>query len=160
LSITASSDVTLRPGVYVIKDGPLIIESSSIVAGKGVGLFFTGTNASFTFGSSSKVDLEAPTTGPMAGLVAYQNRSCPEIDFVITSNKARKLIGTIYLPNGNLIIDANEKVADGSAYTAIVAKRLRLSKGPNLVLNTDYDQTLVPVPDGIGPPTGKARLLN
>jgi hypothetical protein len=160
LTIKASSDVTLRPGIYVFKDGPLIIESSSIVAGKGVGLFFTGANASFTFGSSSKVDLEAPTTGPMAGLVAYQNRSSSETDFVITSNKARKLIGTIYLPNGNLIVDANEKVADGSAYTAIVVKRLKLSKGPNLVLNTDYDQTLVPVPEGIGPPSDKARLLN
>lgn len=160
LTIKASSDVTLRPGIFIIKDGPLIIESSSVVEGKGVGLFFKGTNANFTFASSSQVDLEAPISGPMAGLVAYQDRSSPETDFVITSNKARKLLGTIYLPNGNLIVDANEKVADGSAYTAIVAKRLRLSKGPNLVLNTDYNQTLVPVPEGIGPPGGQARLIH
>lgn len=159
LSITASSQVTLKPGIYVIKDGPLVIESSSIVDGKGVGFYFTGKNASLLFGSSSQVDIEAPTSGALAGLVAFQDRASPETDFIITSNKARKLLGTIYLANGNLIVDANNKVADASAYTAIVVRRLRLSKGPNLVLNTDYNQTPVPVPDGVGPQATTVHLL-
>jgi hypothetical protein len=111
------------------------------------------------FGSSSLVDIEAPISGALAGLVAFQDRSSPEVDFVVTSNKARKLLGIIYLPNGNLIVDANNRVADASAYTAIVVLRLRLSKRPNLVLNTDYDQTLVTVPDGVGPQSGRAQLL-
>ncbi len=140
LTIKASSEVTLKPGVYIIKDGPLVIESSSTVEAKGVGFYFAGSNASFLFESSSQVDIEAPISGPLAGLVAFQDRSSPETDFVITSNKARKLLGTIYLPNGNLIVAANNKVADGSAYTAIVVRRLRLSKGPNLVLNTKYKE--------------------
>jgi len=159
LRITASSQVTLKPGVYIIKDGPLEIESSSVVEGKGVGFYFTGKNASFVFGSSSQVDIEAPVTGPLAGLVTFQDRSSSETDFVITSNKARKLLGTIYLANGNLIVDANNKVADASAYTAIVVRRLRLSKGPNLVLNTDYNGTLVPVPDGVGPQATMVHLV-
>jgi len=160
LTIKASSEVTLKPGVYIIKDGPLVIESSSTVEAKGVGFYFTGSNASFLFESSSQVDIEAPVSGPLAGLVAFQDRSSPETDFVITSNKARKLLGTIYLPNGNLIVAANNKVADGSAYTAIVVRRLRLSKGPNLVLNTKYKETLVPVPDGVGPQTVAPQLIN
>jgi Flp pilus assembly protein TadG len=159
LNIQAASEVTLKSGIYVIKDGPLIIESSSQVQAKGVGFYFTGKNASFLFGSSSIVNIEAPTTGAMAGLVAFQDRDSPETDFVVTSNKARKLLGTIYLPNGNLIVDANNKVADESAYTAIVVRRLRLSKGPNLVLNTDYKGTLVPVPEGVGPQTSTVRLV-
>jgi hypothetical protein len=159
LSITASSEVILKPGVYIIKDGPLVIESSSIVQGKGVGFYFTGKNAGMLFGSSSQVDIEAPATGPLAGLVTFQDRASGETDFVITSNKARKLLGTIYLANGNLIVDANNKVADASAYTAIVVRRLRLSKGPNLVLNTDYNKTLVPVPDGVGPQATTVHLV-
>jgi hypothetical protein len=159
LSITAASEVTLRPGIYVMKDGPLVIESSSIVEGKGVGIFFTGKNAGMLFGSSSQVDIEAPTSGALAGLITFQDRSSPETDFVITSNKARKLLGTLYLANGNLIVDANNKVADSSAYTAIVVKRLRLSKGPNLVLNTDYNRTPVPVPAGVGPQAAVAKLV-
>lgn len=160
LTIKASSEVTLKPGVYVIKDGPLVIESNSVVDAKGVGFYFTGANASFLFESSSQVDIEAPISGPLAGLVAFQDRDSPEADFVITSNRARKLIGTIYLPNGNLIVAANNKVADGSAYTAIVVRRLHLSKAPNLVLNTNYDATMVPVPEGVGPEEIAPRLIN
>jgi len=159
LTIRASSEVSLKPGIYVIKDGPLVIESSSVVEGKGVGFYFTGKNAGMLFGSSSQVDIEAPVIGPLAGLVTFQDRASAETDFVITSNKARKLLGTIYLANGNLIVDANNKVADASAYTAIVVRRLRLSKGPNLVLNTDYNKTLVPVPDGVGPQATTVHLL-
>eukprot|EP00913_Durusdinium_trenchii_P004204 g3896.t1 len=159
LSITAASQVTLKPGIYIIKDGPLIIESASVVEGRGVGFYFTGKDANFVFGSSSQVDIEAPTGDWLAGLVAFQDRSSPETDFIITSNKARKLLGTIYLPNGNLIVDANNKVADESAYTAIVVRRLRLSKAPNLVLNTNYDKTLVPVPEGVGPQATTVYLL-
>ncbi len=160
LTIKASSEVTLKPGVYIIKDGPLVIESSSTVEAKGVGFYFTGSNASFLFESSSQVDIEAPVSGPLAGLVAFQDRESDEADFVITSNKARKLIGTIYLPNGNLIVAANNKVADGSAYTAIVVRRLHLSKAPNLVLNTNYDETMVPVPEGVGPQISAPQLVN
>ena len=160
LTIRASSNVTLKPGIYVIKDGPLLVQSSSQVDAQGVGLYFTGTDAYFSFESSSIVNIEAPTTGPMAGLIAFQDRTSPEADFVITSNKARNLLGTVYLPMGNLIIDANNKVADASAYTAIVVRRLRLSKGPNLVLNTDYNLTPVPVPDGVGPQAVTVKLVN
>lgn len=159
LTIRSSSNVTLKPGVYVMKDGPFLVQSASQVDGSGVGIYFTGTNASFAFESSSIVNIEAPINGPMAGLIFFQNRDSAEADFVITSNKARNLLGTVYLPQGNLIVDANNKVADASAYTAVVVKRLRLSKGPNLVLNTDYGSTLVPVPEGVGPQGTMVKLV-
>jgi len=142
-----------------MKDGPFLVQSTSQVDGKGVGIYFTGSNASFAFESSSIVNIEAPKDGPMAGLIFFQDRQSAEADFVITSNKARNLLGTVYLPQGNLIVDANNKVADASAYTAVVVKRLRLSKGPNLVLNTDYSSTLVPVPDGVGPQGVSVKLI-
>jgi len=160
LTIRSSSNVTLKPGVYVMKDGPLLVQSASQLDGKGVGIYFTGTNASFAFESSSVVNIEAPTTGPLAGLIFFQDRLAEDADFVITSNKARNLLGTVYLPNGNFIVDANNKVADASAYTAVVVKRLLLSKGPNLVLNTAYDSTLVPVPEGVGPQGNTVKLVN
>lgn len=159
LTIRSSSNVTFKPGIYVMKDGPLVVQSASQVDGKGVGIYFTGANASFSFESSSIVDIEAPTSGALAGLIFFQDRNSQEADFVITSNKARNLLGTVYLPQGNLIVDANNKVADASAYTAVVVKRLRLSKGPNLVLNTDYASTPVPVPEGVGPQGAVVRLI-
>jgi hypothetical protein len=49
-------------------------------------------------------------------------------------------------------------VADQSAYTVIVSRQLRLSAGPNLVLNANYSSTDVPVPDGVGPLGAKVSL--
>ena len=38
------------------------------------------------------------------------------------------------------------KLAQDSAYTVIIARQLKLYSGPNLVLNTDYGDTDIPVP--------------
>ncbi|PLX35810.1 MAG: hypothetical protein C0606_17060 [Hyphomicrobiales bacterium] len=70
---------------------------------------------------------------------------------VYSNSLKDKGLGTIYLPKGVLIIDATNTVADQSAYTAIVAERLELQSSPNLVLNTNYGATDVPVPPGVGP---------
>ena len=59
------------------------------------------------------------------------------------------LLGTLYLSRGRLHIDANNPIADKSAYTAIVARQLSLYGGPHLVLNANYDLTNVPVPEGV-----------
>jgi hypothetical protein len=42
-------------------------------------------------------------------------------------------------------------VADQSAYTVVVARQIRMEAGPDLVLNTNYGGTDIPVPDGVGP---------
>ena len=78
--------------------------------------------------------------------------------FHITSNDARNLLGTIYLPHGRLYIDADADVAKESAYTAVVAQKVELSEGPVLHLNTDYSGTDIPVPAGVGPVGGNVML--
>jgi hypothetical protein len=40
------------------------------------------------------------------------------------------LLGTIYMPHGRLIIDANEPIADKSAYTVLVVQRVDLQPAP------------------------------
>lgn len=171
LRIEGNSNVTLSPGLYVMEDGPLQIEGNSVVKGTGVGFYFTGEDSHFRFEGNAQIELEAPTSpaNGMAGLLFFQDR-VPDDDededdeetmekFRIETDFARKLVGTIYLPRGHLIIEADNDVADQSAYTAIVVRKLQLEAGPNLVLNTDYDETTVPVPDGLGPSKGELRLV-
>ncbi|HEV7254712.1 MAG TPA: pilus assembly protein TadG-related protein [Mesorhizobium sp.] len=158
LFIDGNSVVTMEPGVYVMRDGPFLVDSNSKVTGKGVGVFFTGKNSFFHFKSNVNVSLEAPTTGDMYGLIFHQDRDSAPADFTIESNYTRNLIGTIYLPKGKLVVKADNDVADQSAYTAIVVQKLQLLSGPRLVLNTNYDDTAVPVPEGLGP-TGEQVLL-
>ncbi len=160
LTIEEDAAVRLNPGIYVIKDGPLTVSGGAMIQGENVGIFLTGIDATLNFTTNSSIDLAAPIDGEMAGVLLFEGRSQPEDSrHMIRSNDARVLLGTIYLPRGKLVIDANRPIADQSAYTAIVTRAMSLSGGPHLVLNTNYDLTPVPVPAGVqGSDQGVALL--
>lgn len=171
LKITNSAVVRLKPGIYVIKDGEFRVGGGAALSGENVGFFFSGADAVFRFEKQSTIDISAPKTGPMAGLLmmedpaltASSTEDTEEGDdsvrhHKITSDDARNLLGAIYLPKSVLLVDASSSVAAESPWTAIIVGRLRLSGGPALVLNGDYADSDIPVPNGI---VGKrARLLN
>jgi Flp pilus assembly protein TadG len=150
LKVTGSATVTFNPGTYVIKDGPLNITSTATATGTNVGFYLTGTNALINFTSSATVNLSGAESGPMAGLLFFADRAEPDgSTHVINATNVQNLTGTIYLPTGDLRVDPNATVANNSAYTAIIAKRIRVIQGSNLVMNTNYGATNVPVPDGV-----------
>ncbi len=97
----------------------------------------------------------------MAGLLFFEDRDTKFSTYHrITSNDARRLVGTMYLPKSKLMIDANNPVADKSEYTIIIAREFELRDGPELVLNTDYESTPIPVPEGVGNKTrSSVRLI-
>ena len=188
LKITNKADVTLMPGIYVIKDGPFVVDGKSTLTGSNAGLYFFGDKTSVLFDKDSTISLSAPKDGPMAGILMTEDPAVvapvpapdptdPDLlgivagllpplplgapkmrEYRIISDNARQLLGTIYLPNGRLVIDSKKAVADQSAYTVIVVRRLELYDGPNLHLNANYAATDVPVPAGVGPVGGKATL--
>ena len=182
VTIGGSAIVTMMPGVYVMDDGPLIVSKNASLIGIGVGIFFTGNAGGMRLDPDTTINLTAPKDGPMAGLLFAEDRSIgtpvppppgpkgsppappygsqPMRQYQITSNNAPNLLGTIYLPAGRLIIDASMPVANRSAYTVIVVRQLELNSGPNLYLNTDYDATDIPVPQGVGSKAGAIRLVN
>ncbi len=159
LTIDGASRVTLDPGIYAFKDGALEVKSTSRLEGNGVGLFFTGKDAGIRFEDKSAISLAAPETGVMAGVLIWQSRDAVGVrDFEIFSNFVDQLVGTIYLPDSDFIASATSDVAEDSAYTAIIARRIRLEKNTRLVLNTDYASTSVPVPVGIANAGGAVFL--
>ena len=182
LHLTKSAVVTLRAGVYVMKDGPLVVDKSASLTGTDVGFYFTGDKGGLLFDKKTTISLAAPTTGVMAGLLMFEERAVaspvdPPLDplttppappskgqtkpmrlYRIISDNARTMLGTIYLPAGRVVIDASKPVADQSAYTVIVAQQVNLYEGPNLVLNANYAGSSVPVPKGVGPVSGKLML--
>jgi Flp pilus assembly protein TadG len=182
LKITGTAQVTLRPGIYTMNNGPLIVDKKASMIGTDVGFYFNGDKGGLLFDKDSTISLAAPRDGVMAGLLMFEDRTVsapvpaplptslkgppppgpvpttPVRQYRIISNNARNLLGTIYLPAGQLIIDANNPVADQSAYTVIVARLINLYDGPNLVLNARYANSDVPVPDGVGPSSSDTRL--
>ena len=75
LIVSNGASVELSPGIYAIKDGPLVVQDGAKISGKGVGFYLTGASASVHFAANSSVVLEAPTTGRMTGLLIFASRS-------------------------------------------------------------------------------------
>jgi hypothetical protein len=159
LKITAAAVVTLSPGIYIIQGGKLTVDKGASIEGDDVGFFLAGKDSNFEFDFDSTVSLAAPKTGDMAGFLIFDDRGGKLEKHKIFSDNARKLLGTIYMPNGALYIDAKKPIADKSAYTVIVARTVEIFDGPDLVLNSDYNATSVPVPKGVGPIGSAVRLL-
>jgi hypothetical protein len=151
LTVTNGAVLTLNPGEYVM-DNKLVVNKGATLAGENVGFYFLGGSSVIDFDADSIISLTAPKTGPLAGILFFEDRGAPlSRKFRILSNNARKLLGTIYLPRGILYVGASQPVADESAYTVVVARQLQLEAGPDLVLNTNYGATDIPVPEGVGP---------
>ncbi len=149
LKISGTSNVTFEPGVYIIKDRRFLLGDTAAISGNGVS-FFLGAGTFLYFGPETSVSLEASKAGPLAGLLFFGSRSQSEfISHTILSRNAQNMVGTIYFPKNTFWVDGDASVGGASAYTAIVARRLVLLAGPHLVLNSNFDQTDVPVPDGI-----------
>jgi hypothetical protein len=159
LTILGNSNVEFQPGVYVIKDGDMEVLGTSKIFGEKVGFYFIGNGADLFMNDSVDVSLSAPLTGAMAGVLIWQDPGGKTVKvFEIASNNVKTLVGTIYLPNGKFLGRANAPVAQSSAYTAIIADKIELLGGVNLVLNTNYGATPVPVPAGLGGSGGQVSL--
>lgn len=149
LTIAGLSRVTFEPGIYVIKNGPFLVAGSAEITGMHVGFYLSGLSF-FTFDPLTKIELTAPVDGPMAGLLFFGSRSQSNLLLnTILSDRAQTMTGTIYLPKATLVVKSLARVGAQSAYTAIVARRLLLMDGPHLILNANYSETDVPVPESI-----------
>jgi hypothetical protein len=142
-----SKQIELAPGVYTIKNGPLAIGGKASFIGDGVSLVFDGPNAVFSFGVATKLALKAPSTGPLAGIIFFENPNSPKNrEFVVRSHDAGMLEGTIYLPRGKFVIDSYGKVGQLSKWSAIVANQVEIINGASLQINTDHAGSDVPLP--------------
>jgi hypothetical protein len=143
--IKNNSNVTFNPGTYIIKNGGLNIEGNSEINGTGVAFYLTGSDATIFFDSNTIVDFTAPTTGPLAGLIFFEDRSASTSnEHKFFSNNVSRLEGAIYLSRGTFWVDSNTVIGANSKFTTVVARKIWLDSNVNLQVNTDYDGSSIP----------------
>lgn len=139
----------LLPGEHYFSGGSLILQQDAELTGSDVVLIFDDTQK-MKFQQNSSIRLQGRETGPFAGFVLAATRANSS-DFELSTDHAQELLGTVYIPNGTLTVSGtNNSIADKSAWTVIVAKNLQLSGSPQLVVNSDYAASTLPVPAGVG----------
>ena len=77
LHITAGAVATMSPGVYIIDSGPLNVDNNATLTGSYVGIFLKSQQTTLNFAPQSVINLSAPKTGQMAGLLIYEDPTVP-----------------------------------------------------------------------------------
>ena len=147
--------LTLAPGEHYFV-GDVKVKGDAQFTGKDVVLIFD-KHSKFEFRNNSRVSLEGRKTGKLAGFVVITTRDNTH-DFNMDSGRIEQMLGTIYIPEARLVIEGDQKVAEESDWTVIIAKQVNLKGSPSLVVNANYATSNVPVPVGVGPSAG-AQLV-
>lgn len=149
--------IVLAPGEHFFLEGSLVVRENARLEGDDVVAFFDSASR-FSFADNAMVALDGRKSGPYAGIVLGSTRTNHQ-DFMISADHVESLLGVLYVPSARLVVDGDADVARDSAWTVIVAKEIQLKGSPSLFINANYDASDVPVPAGVGPRAGGARLV-
>src|SRR5665647_3990269 len=73
LKLTNGAEGILSSGIFIIKNGPLIVDAGASISGTGVGIYLKGSAANLTFDADTTVNLSAPKDGPLAGILIFDD---------------------------------------------------------------------------------------
>jgi Flp pilus assembly protein TadG len=150
-----TGDVTIDApsgSVLYIENGLLDLQGHTLstAVGSGVTIVFTGTNTGSSQhfptdnGGAGMLNIEAPKTGPFAGMAIYQDPSLTHnVDFTYAGNSPTwNITGGVYLPNADITLSgAINKSTNGAVCMVMVTKDVTVDGTGSI-----YAQT----PDGSG----------
>ena len=149
IAITAGASVTFQPGVYILNGGGLSVSGNSTIQGTGV-TFYNTARGKYTYGAVTLAGgtlgfLSAPTSGPMEGMLFFQDRtvtlkSKSQSTNTISGSSNINFQGTFYFPTTDLTFSGGGQVA--TDYTILVARTIAVSG------NTTLSANFSSLPDG------------
>jgi Flp pilus assembly protein TadG len=139
IGLNSSANVTLNPGIYYLDQGNLSVNGGAVLTGDGVTLVFTsskGNNyATATINGGATVNLTAPTTGPMAGIVLFGDRSAPlGTTYKLNGGSAQVFNGAVYLPEGATEYTGGTNTS-GPACTQLVSDTITFTGNSNFAID-------------------------
>jgi len=158
VSVKTHGVANLNPGLYIIQDGDLKVDSQSTLnAPVGVVFYLTGNLSNVDIGSGGTVTLNAPKTGKGVGDAAnyegfafMQSRTTGigNVNY-ISSGGDVNINGAFYAPNQNLTVWANGDMNGASSYFPIIVDTLEMSGNAALYVKLDYEAAGYPEPGAL-----------
>jgi Flp pilus assembly protein TadG len=144
ITLTGAAILNLNPGTYIIRGGGLNILGASLIQGTGVTFYITGDSTypykGVNIAAASVHSLVAPTSGPLEGILFFQDRTISAATASANPNTIvgaalARYEGTFYFPTTTLNYTINASVA---AYTAMVADQININLVAAGTVNNDY----------------------
>jgi hypothetical protein len=142
ISLNSGGPFTFNPGTYILYGGGLTINAQASVSGTGVTFYNTGTKsgtygfAPITITGGGIVTLSAPTSGPLAGMLFFEDRDPlkhGQITNTITGQSGSTFTGALYFPTTSLSYAGGTAVG---GYTVVVAWQVKFVG--NSTFSNDY----------------------
>jgi len=150
IKVTGASTVTFNSGTYILLGG-LNITGSGTFVGNGVTFYNTGNTtypySPINIAGSTSMSLSAPVSGPLAGILFFEDSSVGTCCGATTSNTINGsggagYTGALYFPNTPLTYTGSSSL---SAYTVIVAWTVQITG--STTINNNYSS----LPGGASP---------
>jgi Flp pilus assembly protein TadG len=156
ITVSGGKTLNLNPGTYVLMGGGLTVSgSSSNLVGTGVTFYNTVWTSSYAaslkvgnsnqykpivFSGGSATDLTAPSSGPLQGILFFQDRNLPSGDTgpsgpqnTISGGSGAIITGAMYFPTTPLYFSGGSSVVPLNAI--LVGDIINISGGTNLSSN-------------------------
>ncbi|MET4701315.1 Flp pilus assembly protein TadG [Constrictibacter sp. MBR-5] len=144
-------DTVMQPGIYVVRLGNFTVGPSKLT-GEGVTIYLQG-NATIQMHGNADVELSAPTSGPLAGVVIVSDRDPATLlgltiglPHLLTGNSSKSYLGAIYLPKGDITFQGAAGSGSPSPFSIFIAHRIALVGAAEMTIDNKYDATPVPLP--------------
>jgi Flp pilus assembly protein TadG len=125
--------IEFEPGVYIIRGGDLRINAGAEVTGRGV-TFVLEDGVGMHVSGNASLDLSAPTIGPTAGILFFQDRVSGADGIELNGGADHRLFGALYFPRGDVRVNGNADLGYG-ACTQIIANKIEFRGGARLSLS-------------------------
>jgi putative Flp pilus-assembly TadE/G-like protein len=137
ITVHGNAWLNFNAGTYVLAGGGMAISANTAMTGTGVTFYNTtgtGGYGAISMNGNTQANLSAPTSGPLAGILFFQDRSIPSTDAgsTITGNSSSTFDGAVYFPTTTLSFNGN---SSSSGYSIVVANQLTLSGNASLGSN-------------------------
>ena len=124
IALQAQAKVTLNPGIYIIDNGTLLVQSGSSMSGSNVLFYFSGTNARMTLIGGGVMNLKGRTAGSTYQgflFIAHPNANRDGASN-IQGGGTMNLEGVLYMPRQRIEVSGNGHVNGSTQYFGMIAK--------------------------------------
>jgi len=128
MQFSGAGNITFNPGTYILLGGGLSISGAVNMTGTGI-TFYNTQGSGYSYGpvsisGASNSTLTAPTTGSLAGILFFQDRTITSpAASGISGASNDNFVGALYFPTSALTYSG----ASAGQYTILVAKTLTFS---------------------------------
>jgi len=155
ISVSGGKTLNLNPGTYVLMGGGLTVSGTSNLVGTGITFYNTVWTSSYpaglkvgnsnqykpiVFSGGSSTALTAPSSGPLQGILFFQDRNLPSGDTgpsgpqnTISGGSGATFTGAMYFPTTPLYFSGGSSVVPLNAI--LIGDIINISGGTNLSSN-------------------------